>query len=101
MSAIEWRDATSYSRGANHAPDSWECNIGGFRVWISSRHLYYPGRWVMNCDDLDIRHEDLGPSDSMDDEAAQEFALVYFIGVARKTASKLLMAAEDAEDAGK
>lgn len=51
---IEWRDATSYKRGGkgeNEEPRTWEIESGTMRV-VVTRHLDYPGDWLMRCDEI-------------------------------------------------
>lgn len=49
---MQWKDVTTYSRGERGVkePTAFELDMGGgFRIWISCGHLYYPGEWVMKC----------------------------------------------------
>jgi hypothetical protein len=49
---IEWIDATPYSRGQENVQSVWEIKSGPVAIRITSRHLDYPGRWVMSCHPL-------------------------------------------------
>jgi len=46
---IEWKDATSYSRGEDHSsPRCWELQLEKFRLVIVYGHIYYPKEWVVH-----------------------------------------------------
>ena len=46
---MDWKDTTSYSRGAEHRPTTWTAHAGGLRITVTSSHVYYPGQWVFHC----------------------------------------------------
>ncbi len=68
---MEWEDATSYSRGQRgKVPQTaWEAEIDGARIWVSCGHLYFPGRWVMNCRVVGIVEKDLGSTEATSEQA--------------------------------
>ena len=53
---VIWKDATSYALGQRREiePLTWECTIYGVRVWVTCDNIYYPGKWIVNCDFLEI-----------------------------------------------
>lgn len=89
--SVKWKDATSYSQGQRGkiGPNSWEAEISGYKIWISSGHLYYPDEWIMNCRGLDIERKVLGPKSTMSENDAQVKAVDYAVIVAGKNIQKL------------
>lgn len=90
--SIEWKDATSYSQGerGKRPPSSWECEIAGFRVWISSRHVAYPDSWVMTCRDMGLDVHYLGESEGVPAEQAQKQAINFAAKIAQGRVNKML-----------
>jgi len=44
---MEWKDATSYSRGqVDRTPTTFSAQCGPLRLVVTSSHIHYPGKWV-------------------------------------------------------
>lgn len=98
---IEWKDATSYSRGQRGCipPNSWECHIGTVRVWLSCGHHYYPETWVVSCHSLGIETKELGTSSLIEAEQARHLAIRVVAAAAEKFARQMSAVAEAARAA--
>lgn len=47
---MEWKDATSYSRGqVDRTPTTFAARCGPMRLVVTSSHLHYPGEWVAHA----------------------------------------------------
>lgn len=64
MSKIQWEDMTSYAKGERGKipPTVLKVRIKGI-VLLIHRHIYYPGTWLLSCQDLNIKNEDLETDD--------------------------------------
>ncbi len=40
---------TSYQRGGERVPRSWQYDAGGLKI-VVTRHIHYPGTWVLQCE---------------------------------------------------
>jgi hypothetical protein len=70
----EWKDTTGYMRGGpkpGEEPRTWEIQSGTMRV-VVTRHLDYPGDWLMRCDEIGCHGSVLK---SRDADAAKREAL--------------------------
>ena len=84
-----WTDATQRKRGEENKPaDSWEYQTEYLRIWISTGHIYNPGKWVITChalgfDAVPMKCEVLSP------EHAQLLALQIILEHLAKMISSL------------
>ncbi len=87
---MEWKDATSYSRGERGkvTPRSWQTLISGKRILIMSEHLYHPEMWVMNCEVVGIKEHRLCMSREPV-ERAQSLAISQVHAAALRKASQM------------
>ena len=88
----EWKDATSYAQGQRGKidPNSWEILFDGARIWMSKGHIYYPGKWIVNCHEAGIKEQEICPvSDTTPVSAVQESALKFVAVVMQQKAEKL------------
>jgi predicted YcjX-like family ATPase len=58
---LTWKDTTSYSQGSRgqSEPRSWTISTGETLLRLDvtvTRHLDYPGEWLLVCRQLDMRH---------------------------------------------
>lgn len=83
---IEWKDATSYSRGerGSKPPTAWEATIEGARIFVMCGHISHKGEWVVRCDMLGIDLEHLGAVDEMTAEGAREDAVKFVVRAAER-----------------
>lgn len=73
---MNWTDATTYSRGnTDKKQDSWEMKSGQIRIWISTGHTHYHGKWVMTCHVLRIDAFAMKIPGEATPEQAQELAV--------------------------
>lgn len=71
----KWKDATSYSRGdEKRIPTAFETHVGGMRVSITCKHIYYKGQWILFCNSLNFEAYLLKSKTAK--EAAKEAILV-------------------------
>lgn len=71
----EWKDTTSYKRGADRVPSSWTTKRGHVSVTVTSGHINNPGRWTMHCYALNMDTVDTGLPNDVDAETAKKCAL--------------------------
>ena len=52
-----WKDSTSYSRDerGKKQPNTFELDLKELRIFITSRHIYYKGIWIMGCHQLNLK----------------------------------------------
>ena len=73
---MNWTDATTYSRGnSDKKQDSWEMRTGYLRIWISTGHIYCPGKWVITCHELHMDAYEMRIPVEATTEQAQEYAV--------------------------
>lgn len=57
---MTWRDVTSRQRGeVDSEPRTWETTVGSIRVSVT-RHIDFPGRWILRCVGYGADYVDLG-----------------------------------------
>ena len=49
-----WKDVTSYQRGKERKPTTFEAKVGALRVVITCGHAHYQNQWVMHCKTLSV-----------------------------------------------
>lgn len=74
---MNWKDATTYSRGqGGKAPQTaWSIEAGTLKIYLTNNHRMYPGDWIMHCYELNIKEKLIGEVDYMDLEEAKAKAL--------------------------
>lgn len=85
---MQWKDNTSYTRGEERIPRTWEATHGPVRLVVLQKHRHNPGYWTMHGYGLGIDTLDLGIPDTEPAETAQEAA----IGIAAHKARQILNA---------
>lgn len=77
INPIQWKDATSYSRGdrGKVPPRSWETTVCDLHILVISGHLYSPSNWVLTCYAMGIEAKSIGPVSAISAEEAQTGAI--------------------------
>lgn len=44
-----WKDVSSYGKGEDQTPKSWECRAGAFKMCVSRYVRGEPDRWYLSC----------------------------------------------------
>lgn len=74
---MKWTDATNYSRtDKERTQTSWQIDHRGMRIFITKKHLHYPGEWIMHCKEIGIQNSPLGLKSDADPEEAKKKALI-------------------------
>ena len=73
--SIVWNDATACSRDEkDRTPRAWSTEVAGYKVWIGTNHVRYPGIWIIQCAPW-FKERTLQGIAPADHEAAQRVAL--------------------------
>jgi len=75
MKTIEWTDCTSYRRGEERNPRSWEAKAGTLSIKVVFGHLHHPKSWVMHCYKMGLDTERLEAT-TEDDAKIEALAIV-------------------------
>ena len=60
--------------------ETWELKAGGLRITVLNCHIYYPGQWVINCPQLNIKEQTINaPLDNS--EAARTISINFIRGL--------------------
>lgn len=78
MTKLQWKDATSYSRGERGTvpPRTYATTVAGEGVAVTCGHIYYPGQWILRSPGLGvIEPHPFAEVADMTPEQAQDAAL--------------------------
>lgn len=72
----EWKDESSYSRSDEHphTPTTWTIESPDLKI-VVTRHIHFPGTWVLQCAAASFHHWDLKTND-VDTARAKALRLV-------------------------
>ena len=76
MRTLEWKDATSYSRGRERKPNTWTTEIAGLVITVCNGHVNYPGKWIMHCYDIRLDTIPLDKATTLDEAKQMAVGLV-------------------------
>ena len=52
---MNWTDGTTYSRDDKERKQTaWELSTDYVRIYITNKHLWFPNKWVIICNDVGI-----------------------------------------------
>jgi hypothetical protein len=69
---MQWKDATSYSKGQSGvvAQTAWSTEVDGLYIFVSCGHINYKGSWIIRAAGVGIDLEELDvPHDASSEEA--------------------------------
>lgn len=71
-----WTDSTTYSRlQKDRVQDSWTYQSNSIKITVTKGHIYFYGKWVMHCPQLNMDTVALKIDSSASPEEAQKLAV--------------------------